>query len=352
LAQGYPCKCVLDFFCLAYIYFFVINMYKGASKGYSKGTDMGLGGKAAPSQRTPTPEEIEKNQIILDALLPSVAAKIDGNGGVLSVKDLCEMQDIKDQIAQIPHCFPRSLPTILSQWTDFFVMMSYGLVGTAIGYDTGLIQADGTLDPAFESTFLPLGKRNYKEYVEPTMMQAPKRARVESFSQPIDLAEATAELTRLCYILEDDASCETAFQRVQIARKQKRGERITPKKKSKSAANNNPIPNPHVPGEVYNFSHLTREQKCIEILNRVFEKLKSSPNNTQMLNAITQDDAIRELKKQAVMSFVNWFKSFPENFLIENVAGTTEFQITLLSDVMPSQPAPVGQGGKGKGRRY
>lgn len=324
-------------------------MYKGAPKGNG-----GKGMVAAAPQRTPTPEEIEKNQIILDALLPSVAAKIDGNGGVLSVKDLCEMQDIKDQIAQIPHCFPRSLPTILSQWTDFFVMMSYGLVGTAIGYDTGLIQADGTLDPAFESTFLPLGKHNYKNtFVEPTMgQQAPKRARVESFSQPIDLAEAAAELMRLCYILEDDASCEAAFQRVQIARKQKRGESITPgKKKSKSANSNAPIFNPDVPGEVLDFNHLTREQKCIEILNRVFEKLKNSPNQTLMLNMVTQDDAIRELKKSAVMSFVNWFKTFPENFLIENVDGTTEFQITLLSDVMPARPAPQSTG-KGKGRRY
>jgi len=330
---------------------------KGASKGgkSAKGGKNGilsgdnavpLGGKpggktpakapAAPSAKTPTPEDIERNQAILDALLPCVAAKIDGNGGVLAIADICAMQDIKDQLAQIPACFPKALPQILSQWADFFVMMPHGLVGTAIGYDTGLIQQDGTLDPAFESTFLPNGKSAHvaAPHAAPTVYQAIPT------NEPIDLAEAASELSRLCYVLEDDDACFKAFQKVRIARQQARGDS---RPKSTAASLVTGIS-----------AGLTRLEKRREILTRTFEKLNASPDKSIMMNMISQDQFIRELKNGAVTSFKKWFESFPENFIITAVEGTTELKITMLSDTMPhlSEYDPAAGSNNKKPRRW
>lgn len=100
---------------------------------------------------------------------------------------------------------------------------------------------------------------------------------------------------------------------------------------------------------------MSRLEKRREILTRCFEKLNASPDKSIMMNMISQDDVIRELKNGAVTSFKKWFESFPENFVISETEGTTELKVTMLSDAMPhlSEYDPAaGTNGNKKQRRW
>jgi len=282
----------------------------GGGAGVGKASK-GLGPKASPQKPTARAiPDADKNQQILDNLLPFVSSKIDENGGVMKTSDICQFPEVKDQLSQIPNGFPKVLPKILSQWTDFFVVMPNGLIGTAQGYDTGMILPDGTLNPDYASTFSSNGKSILRPKAQTPTPVIP--------GEKVDLTQATNELSNACLYLEDDQACAAAFRQVQVARAQARGEAGL------------------LVDHVNDDSEKT--QKRQQILTIIFEILNAVPDKTVMLNTITQDARIRELKKGQVPKFLSWLQGFPANFVITPNEGTSEFRITLLSDTMPRLP--------------
>lgn len=303
-------------------------MHKFPTKGKGKGIKSG----------GPKPIEHEKNRAVLDQLLPLVAGKIDENGGVMRVSDLANMKDIKELISQVPARCPKALPLILTQWTDFFVNMPDGLVGTAMGYDTGMIREDGTLDPAFASTFAETAAP-YEGGVTPVIKEA----------KPLDLTEAADNLWKCALNLEDksEAELKAAYKAIEAARKHVRGEDgIAPlhhpngvpwsglpppnPKKAKARAKGMGIP----VGPI----NLTDQERCTrkeKILHRIVEILTRCPNQTKNMCLLVSDPSIRELKRGAVSKFLSFLQEFPKMFRIVNVEGTPQYNITLLDRHVP-----------------
>lgn len=263
-------------------------------------------GTAKPSN----PLESEKNKQVMDSMLPMLAQKIDENGGVMRITDLGELRDIKDQLAQIPNGFPKALPKIMSQWPQFFVCMPNGLVGTTMGYDTGMIKDDGTLNPAFESMFLTSG----------SLCAKPEEEVEAVHKEPVDLADAADDLWRAALNLEDDNGMYNAFAKVQVARSQVRGEgslldglasKIDPKlskteKKKRNediAAGKIPAPKPE-DNDNNGMSLAERQLRRERIHKRTIEKLMQTPQQSLMLSALVADSVIMELKRGAINKFL------------------------------------------------
>jgi len=308
-------------------------MPKGGFGG--KGLAAGSGLPFAP-QKPATPQETEKNKQILDTLLPCVAGAIDECGGVMKISDICELKEVKEQIAQIPNGFPKALPKILSQWADFFVSMPNGLVGTAMGYDTGMIREDGTLDPAFESTFTASAKPVPEQKTTTDVLKPGKK---------IDLSEAADELWRACINLEDDAGLYGAFQKVQASRAQIRGDSglnisLDPSKIAQSLVGTAVDADFDKTVKLSESDILHRRQ---QILARCFEILKMAPGKSLMLSVLVGDTAIRELKKGAVSKFLHWMQEFPANFAVTPEADGSQYKVTLISDVMPPLTKPTSK---------
>jgi len=302
----------------------------------------GFGGKGLASgsglpyhkDKPANPVDAEKNRQILDALLPCVSAKIDENGGVMRVADLCDLKEVKDHIAKIPNNFPKTLPKILSLWSDFFVNMSDGLVGTSMGYDTGMIRQDGTLDPSFESLFATAHGKTVHEEHSNVVDSVPKP------HKKVDLAEAADQLWRAALNLENDTDLYKSFEKVQIAQAQERGETplIQPQLEQKK-------PKKEVKMEIddgtaddtsnMNLQDAERINRRKQILHRIFEKLRVAPGKQLFLCAIVQDPLIRDLKKGAVSKFLHWLQEFPNNFDVMQIDGGSQYRITLLSEQMP-----------------
>lgn len=304
-------------------------MHKFPVKG-SKGKGKGIKGGG------PKPIDHEKNRSILDQLLPLIAAKIDENGGVMRVSDLANMKDVKELITQVPARCPKALPLILTQWTDFFVNMPDGLVGTAMGYDTGMIREDGSLDPAFASTFAE------------TAMPYEGAPLVVKEAKPLDLTEAADNLWKCALNLDNDADLKAAYKAIETARKHVRGEDgIAPLHHPNGVPwSGLPPPNPKkakaraakgivVPAGPINLSDTERCTRQEKILHRIVEILTKCPNQTKNMCLLVSDPSIRELKRGAVSKFLAFLQEFPKMFRIVNVEGTPQYNITLLDRHVP-----------------
>eukprot|EP00397_Hematodinium_sp_SG-2012_P029787 GEMP01031498.1.p1 GENE.GEMP01031498.1~~GEMP01031498.1.p1 ORF type:complete len:316 (+),score=86.48 GEMP01031498.1:52-999(+) len=282
----------------------------------------------------PKPIDHDKNRAVLDQLLPLVASKIDENGGVMRISDIATLQDVKALISQVPARCPKALPLILTQWTDFFVNMPNGLVGTAMGYDTGMIREDGSLDPAFASTF------------------AETAAPFEDLSKikekkPVDLTTAADDLWRCALNLDNDAELKAAYKAVEQARQHVRGEdgiappmhpngapwSGQPQQNSKKGGPANQKKGGSIGG--INLSDQERCTRKEKILHRCVEILTRCPNQTKQMCLLVSDPSIRELKKGAISKFLTFLQDFPKMFKIVNVEGTPQYNITLLDRQVP-----------------
>lgn len=128
--------------------------------GWGKG---GGGGGNKPKAPSGPPKPVDPATLlaayegVTHKLLPMVSSKIDANGGVMAVWQLEQDTEIEGLVEQLPiqGPHPKELDTVLAQWTDFFVALPNKLVGTTMGYETGMIRADHTLEPSYASLFPP-----------------------------------------------------------------------------------------------------------------------------------------------------------------------------------------------------
>jgi len=272
----------------------------------------------------PKPIEHEKYRAVLDQLLPLLARRIDASGGVMRVADLAGHKDVKTYLSQVPPRCPKTLPLILSQWTDFFVNMSDGLVGTALGYDTGMIKEDGTLNPLYESNFAPEG--DLIDVEEPEVVQL-------SEAKPMDLTEAADIVWQASLNLVNDAELKAAFKLLENARK---ALKEAPK----------PVQNPPRSGKkpgkkpaALNIGESERAHRKMRILYRIVEILERSPGQTKNMCLILSDPTIRELKKGVVSKFLSFLQEFPKMMKITQVEGIPQYSVTLLDNHVPDLKA-------------
>lgn len=290
----------------------------GARPGIRPSTAPGILGAATTFNhlvKPASPQETEKNRQVLDVLLPMIAGKIDENGGVHRITDLCEMKEVKEQIAQIPVSFPKALPKILQQWPNFFVTMQNGLIGTSMGYDTGMIRPDGNLDPAYESMFkAKVGQppKTLETFLKEEAINNPK------IEERLDLNEAADELWRACLNLEDDAGLYGAYQKMTTARSQA-------KRELGMEGNQG--------GKV-----IEKDQRRRRVLQRVIEMLVIAPDRSLNLSIIVQDPQVQELKKGAVSRFLAFLKEYAENFEVIAVENGTQYKVTLINPSLRSPP--------------
>jgi len=167
---------------------------------------------------TPVPTDpvlVEKNKKLLDTLLPLISKKIDANGGVMKICDLQPMPDVVKILKEIPNGFPKVLQKILLQWTDFFVNMPDGLVGTAMGYETGMIRDDGTLDPAYASMF-HVSKRSVISNMTPLALPAAQviTREITAGNEKVELHAAAEEVWKASLDLKADAALVSSFHHV------------------------------------------------------------------------------------------------------------------------------------------
>jgi len=275
----------------------------------------------------PKPIEHEKNRAVLDKLLPLLASKIDASGGVMRVSDLAFQRDIKFLLYQIPPRCPKSLPLIFAQWTDFFITMADGLVGTAMGYDTGMIEEDGSLSPLYQSNFTI-----HADPVEEPIIQIVREAK------PMDLTDAADLLWRSTLNLGNDADFKAAFKAIETARKHVRSNEglLPPSKQVQQNTNTVPAPRKKAnyagPLNIGDCERATRRQ---HILRRIVDILSQSPNQTKNMCLLVSDPTIRELKKGAVSKFLSFLQEFPRMLKIVQVEGIPQYNVTLLDSTIP-----------------
>jgi len=288
------------------------------------------------------PECIEENKRLVDELLPLASTKIDANGGVMKITDIEVQPEIQEVISRIPLGFPNKLAEILKPWTDFFVPMTNGLVGTAMGYETGMIRENGTLDPAYASTFttfveetVDVSKQSYPEKEAERAALEMELPPVEAGNEKVELNTAAHELWRASLNPYDETTLFGAFRRVQHCRSAIRGEPINAPlgmpSGGKSGARLKTLAAEDVePAGPVNLTGEDRENRRLQILTRVLEKLRRAPEHTLLLNVIMQDRTIRDLKKGAVSKMLHWLEDFKSTFQCTPIEGTPKFLIRLL----------------------
>jgi len=292
------------------------------------------------------PAYIEANKKVLDGLLPLVSAKIDANGGVMKITEIEKLPDVADVILNIPLGFPTKLAEILAPWNDFFVPMSNGLVGTAMGYETGMIRENGTLDPAYASTFTTFVEEvediAEKKEAEVAALEI-ELPPVEAGNEKVELNTAAHELWRASLNPNDEVTLFAAFRKVQHCRSAIRGEPINAPLGMPSGAGSKTrlMTLAAEQGEsgatAVNLSGEEREQRRMAILQKVLDKLRRAPEHTLLLNVIMMDRQIRELKKGAVSKMLHWLEDFKSTFMCTPIEGTPKFLIRLLDPNASSQ---------------
>jgi len=172
--------------------------------------------------------------------------------------------------------------------------------------------------------------------------------------KPIDLSDAADDLWRAALNLEDDNGLYSAFQNVQIARSQVRGEtnmldgisnvnskklsKAEKKKKAGSAPSSQmALVKEEEEEDKVMMSLLERTARRERILKRCIDKLMGTPQQSLMLSALVQDPVIQELKKGAINKFLAWLKEYPDNFHVTPIDGSTMYRVTLLSAEVPDK---------------
>jgi len=280
------------------------------------------------------------------------------------------VQKVEDVVKRIPLGFPTKLQEILAPWTDFFVPMLNGLVGTAMGYETGMIRENGTLDPAFASTFTTVEEVKKEEGLPAPSSNKPLLektadellAQIEPIVKPdapivtpgnekVELNAAAHELWQSSLDPDDENTLFKCFRRVQQIRAAIKGEPINPGNVPGITGSGTKLcklktePETTTASCALNLSNNERESRRMEILQRVLDKLRRAPDHTLLLNVIMMDRQIRDLKKGAVSKMLHWLDEFKSTFKCTPIDGTPKFLVRLLDPnasaqtIMDSLPA-------------
>lgn len=347
------------------------------NKGGGKGK-----GKSGRNPALRDPAKIAKNQEVMDLLLPHVAGKVDESNGVMKIADIAAMSDVIEMMKEIPQGFSKQLNAILARYTDFFVNLPNGLVGTAKGYETGLIKKDGTLDPSYAAKMAPSAP------VKRTMSTA-IGAKVAGPKAPLGgtakktLTDAVNQMWTAGMNLDDDTAMYLAFSNLQSVRSELKKNRGQPagavtgapigsgtKKPVTVAKAGAVVAAPSVPAVGkgsgkgapavnavrpvistpaatndidgnFNLSAEERQMRKQAIMDRAVQKLQAKSDGTLLLTQIVADEVIKENRKGTISKFLTFFQEFPTVFAIEHVAGTPQHRITLIGTAdttVPLQP--------------
>lgn len=339
-------------------------------------------GKKGKNPALKDPEKIAKNQQLMDLLLPQVAGIVDSRKGVMKIDEIAAMANIQEMMKDIPQGFSKQLGPILNHYTDFFVNLPYGLVGTAEGYKTGLIKEDGTLDPSAipqDAKAIPLPPPSpmapappqieihakSPPILPPTSIGIPNPAMTANLTPPQRklLHDAVNQMWSAGTNLEEDGPLYLAFSNLQAVRSEIKseikkgttmmmGSMASSSSKGQGASYNKGATGKGVkkvittakssgkstgPRGIHaatlidglNLSAEEKQTRKQAIMNRAVEKLQQKNDHTLLLTQIVADDVIKENRKGVVTKFLHFFQEFPNVFHVEHVAGTPQHKIQL-----------------------
>eukprot|EP00397_Hematodinium_sp_SG-2012_P029553 GEMP01031236.1.p1 GENE.GEMP01031236.1~~GEMP01031236.1.p1 ORF type:complete len:336 (+),score=86.18 GEMP01031236.1:141-1148(+) len=324
----------------------------------------GKGGKKGKNPALRDPAKQAKNQEVMDSLLPLVASKIDENKGVMKVDVLAVMPDVQALIADIPTGFYKQLGKILLRFTDFFVNLPNGMVGTAKGYETGLIKEDGTLDSSVGQ-----GKQGKGNGVPTAKSPPAAKASPLTGAAKKTLTDAVNQMWTAGMNMDDDTALYLAFSNLQAVRSELKKGRTPVSTPVSTTTAKNPVTQPKAgvataPASMMavkkgkgkgvaavttsaseggqqpqiNLTPYERQQQKQVVMNRCIEKLQVRPDATLLMTQLIADEVIRANKKGAINKFLHFFQEFPTVFQIEPVENTPQHKITLLSSIDSEVP--------------
>jgi len=269
------------------------------------------------------PDNDAANQAVLDTLLPLVSAKIDGSGGVMRISDLGQLPEIQDQLKMIPLGYPKSLTKILKTFSDFFVIMSDGLVGTAMGYDTGMIQENGILNPACAQNLKGVKSHD-------TGGKKKLATGMASNKKGMDLTEAADDLWNACIdlSLDNEAGLFAAFSRVQGCRQEARQNPIAQDHIAKIKATQ--LKGSKKTEGLIHLNNEEREERRQKTLEKVIELLQQAEGKQMALNLLVGNPLIRDMKKGAISKFMSWLNTFPALFDVTPIDNSPQFRVTYI----------------------
>jgi len=91
-------------------------------------------------------QKLTQHKKILDELLPLLNQIINSNGGVMRIESLAARAPVRNMMNRMQPPHAKALTDLLTDWNEYFLMMPAGIVGTNLGYDSGLIMEDGSLN--------------------------------------------------------------------------------------------------------------------------------------------------------------------------------------------------------------
>lgn len=98
----------------------------------------------------PTPDQEERKKQYLEIcthIVPKIAQVIDEKGGFCSLSHVSDDSRVKQALATIPQTFSKKVKSVIDLFPDFISQFDGGRVATAKGYEEGLVNADGTVNP-------------------------------------------------------------------------------------------------------------------------------------------------------------------------------------------------------------
>lgn len=220
--------------------------------------------------------------------------------------------------------------------------MDNGLVGTAMGYDTGMIQNDGTLNPSFAARFnTPRPTQDVKKTPQkPIPAIAANPAQKTQQAAPkisgLSLNDAVSELWTACLNTDDDIPMYQAFAKVQTARLAQRG--------GLPMTTSTTISAPPAAGSKRSLSAVAKEKppkltkeeaepQRQQLFETVVSILKAEPSQSSFLCKLANDNTVKTLKTGAVFQFKKWLDLFPTVFYIAPVQeGSPQYTVNLLDN--------------------
>jgi len=307
---------------------------KPGSKGAKKGGPM-----------IPGPPDVDSWQAIQE-LLPLVSGIIDENKGVLNSACIGQHNGVRALLGRIKG--HKGLGKLLGEYKDYFVQFEGGYVGTAAGYDSGLIRPDGTLN-------MELVKANHKsnknlhpgppkpKNKRPHMMAlapavAPSQSVAESYSggsseTQLTLMQTLSEFNLMALYNPDDNGLYQLFAQIQAARHKARQENAFPEVPSMKPLKGQKT-------KLMNMGGLTpaeRDERKAQILRICIEELRKQPTRSLGVHALVQHEQVAQLKRGAIGKFVTFLQDHSDVFEVTQIPDTPQWNVVLLEQALKRQ---------------
>jgi len=270
-------------------------------------------GKGRPGSIQQDPHADALNAQVLDRLLLAISALIDSHNGVYTISGISKDRAIMQELAQIPKGFPNSVAQILPKYPDFFIMLGNDKVGTALGYDSGLIREDGTLDESAANTG------------------------TDSITMQANLFKSMTELMVVGLYSQDDSAVNQAINALRVAREKCKLHNQYPTMPGASPAfafAGRKLPKGD-PAQA-NLSDEERQQRREWVLQKCVEALSQQPNYAMEVSKLSSVEEIRNMKKGAIGKFQAWLQEQSAYFSLSPDADG-RYVVTLIAEPQPKR---------------